>query len=115
MLAIKKGVTPIAQPMPLTFDAMPALMQTMYQKVISVSEDLLALRMQQPINELPIDSKELMVRLAISEPTVIRMRKRGDIPFLEVCGNYRYLWPEVLLALASKKKGAKVLTTKNAR
>lgn len=108
-----KKVTPItAQPTPLTLEGMPAMMQMMYQDIITLREDFKALRMQQPVNEPPIDGKEMLIRLDISEPTLGRMRVRGEIPFLEVGGNFRYLWPDVLLALASKKKGKKIITQK---
>lgn len=90
--------------MAITFESLPALVNTMQQSLTTLCEEVQQLRSQQPVNESPIDSKELMARLAISEPTLIRMRKRKAIPFLEVCGHYRYIWQDVLKALANNKK-----------
>ncbi|RQP19920.1 MAG: hypothetical protein EAS52_00820 [Parapedobacter sp.] len=55
-----------------------------------------------------IDSKTLLKRLAISEPTLIRWRQKGIIPYIGLHGSViRYNWPKVLEALESKKRGGK--------
>jgi len=86
-----------------SFEQMPAAIEQLQATVTTLHEEVIQLRKQQPVNEPPIDSRELMKRLGISEPTLIRMRKRKEIPFLVVCGHYRYLWFDVLNALQSKK------------
>lgn len=53
-----------------------------------------------------IDTKTLLSRLDLSEPTVIRYRQKGVIPFLQVGSAIRYNWPKVLEVL-EKRKGAK--------
>jgi len=50
-----------------------------------------------------ITSRELMERLQISEPTLIKKRKQGIIPFLKISGKYRYDWQAVLSALSNPK------------
>jgi excisionase family DNA binding protein len=56
-------------------------------------------------HEHPIDTKELCKRLAITEPTAIRWRKRGKIPFMSIGSSIRYDWQAVLTALQAQKKG----------
>lgn len=86
-----------------TFENMPAAIEQLQATVTTLYEEIKQLRKQQPVNEPPIDSKAVMKRLGISEPTLIRMRKRKEIPFLIVCGHYRYVWNDVLKALEQKK------------
>ncbi len=45
----------------------------------------------------------LCARLDISEPTIIRMRKRKAIPFLQIGSAIRYDWRAVIEALEQKK------------
>ncbi len=52
-----------------------------------------------------IDTKTLLSRLDLSEPTVIRYRQKGVIPFLQVGSTIRYDYQKVLEAL--EKKGGK--------
>ena len=57
--------------------------------------------------EKPITTAELCSFLGITEPTVIRLRKRGKIPFLQIGGSIRYDKASVVQALeknASSKK-----------
>jgi excisionase family DNA binding protein len=55
-----------------------------------------------------IDRSELCKRLNITEPTVIRMEKRGDLPVIRAGSSVRYNWPKVIEALeASDKKKRK--------
>jgi hypothetical protein len=51
-----------------------------------------------------IDRKELLKRLAITEPTAIRWGKRGTIPEIRVGSNVRYNWPAVVKALENEKR-----------
>ncbi|HLT07972.1 MAG TPA: helix-turn-helix domain-containing protein [Cyclobacteriaceae bacterium] len=69
-------------------------------------KEFLDTRPQPDIRQIDIiDGKELMTRLAISEPTLIRWRKRGKVPFMEIGSSIRYDWFKVLEAL--EKKGGK--------
>lgn len=52
--------------------------------------------------ENPITGKELCKYLGISEPTLIRWRKKGKIPFLRVGGVLRYDKAAVSKALEKK-------------
>lgn len=54
-----------------------------------------------------IDTKELLLRLGLSEPTVIRYRQKGVIPFLQVGSAIRYDYQKVLDALEKKKGNRK--------
>ncbi len=51
-----------------------------------------------------IDRAELLKRLAITEPTVIRYGKAGKIPEIRIGSNVRYNWFEVVKALENPKK-----------
>lgn len=46
-----------------------------------------------------INSKTLMDRLGISEPTLIRMRRQKKISFIDVGGTIRYDWAAVKKSL----------------
>lgn len=85
-----------------TFEQMPAAIEQLQASITTLYDEVKQLRKHQPVNEPPIDSRELMKRLGISEPTLIRMRKRKEIPFLTVCGHYRYVWNDVLKSLQPK-------------
>jgi len=54
-----------------------------------------------------IDTKALLTRLDLSEPTVIRYRQKGVIPFLQVGSAIRYDYRKVLDALEKRKGGKK--------
>ncbi len=51
-----------------------------------------------------ITTKELMARLKLSEPSIIRYRKKGKIPFIQIGNSIRYDWEKVVHAL---EKGTK--------
>lgn len=54
-----------------------------------------------------INSREIRKRLDISEPTLIRWRRKGRIPYLSIGSAIRYDWHKVLEAISSdNKKGA---------
>lgn len=86
----------------VTFEQMPAAIEQLQATLSILHEEVKQLRKEQCVNEPPIDSRELMKRLNISEPTLIRLRKRKEIPYLEICGHYRYVWNEVLKTLQNK-------------
>jgi|SRR5690606_36342542 len=54
-----------------------------------------------------IDTKELIARLRLSEPTIIRYRKKGIIPYLQIGSAIRYEYQKVLEALEKRKGGRK--------
>lgn len=56
-----------------------------------------------------INQDELCRRLDITEPTVIKWRKKGKIPFLMIGAVIRYNWPAVITALedSSSKQNKK--------
>lgn len=56
-----------------------------------------------PVPEI-INTDELCRRLALSEPTVIQMRKRRQIPYFKAGTAVRYNWPSVVAALEGGKK-----------
>ena len=61
-------------------------------------------------NEQPITTKQLCEFLGITEPTVIRWRKKGKIPFLQIGSSIRFNLSSVIAALeVSKKKGIKAV------
>ena len=60
---------------------------------------------QQGKNEQPITTKELINFLDITEPTLIRWRKKGKIPFLKIGSRILYQKSVVLAALENKKRG----------
>ena len=57
-----------------------------------------------PQNEQPINTKELINFLDITEPTLIRWRKKGKIPFMQIGSAVRFNLPAVVAALEVKKK-----------
>lgn len=46
-----------------------------------------------------LTTKELIARLQISEPSIIRYRKKGKIPYIRVGNLIRYDWEQVIKAL----------------
>jgi len=55
-------------------------------------------------NDIPISTKELCNFLNITEPTLIRWRKKGKIPFLQIGSRILYQKSAVLSALEHNKK-----------
>lgn len=58
-------------------------------------------------NTKPITAPELCRYLNISLPTLIRWRKKGKIPFLQIGGSIRYDKASVIAAIENRK-GAKL-------
>lgn len=54
--------------------------------------------------EKPLSTKELCLFLGVSEPTLIKMRKRRRIPFLQIGGLIRYDKNAVVKALEANNK-----------
>lgn len=57
-------------------------------------------------NEQPINQQEICRFLDITEPTLIRWRKKGKIPFLKIGSRILYQKSAVLAALENKKGGS---------
>ena len=55
--------------------------------------------------EKPITVKELQEFLGVTEATIIRWRKKGKIPFMQLGSRILFNRSAVLTALESKKKG----------
>jgi predicted DNA-binding transcriptional regulator AlpA len=47
----------------------------------------------------PIDRTELMKRLGVTEPTIIRLERKGLIPSFRIGSAVRYQWESVLESL----------------
>ena len=56
-----------------------------------------------PANTKPLSQKELCSFLGISEPTIIRWKKKGKIPFMNIGSAVRYNVNDVLKAIEKKK------------
>jgi excisionase family DNA binding protein len=54
-------------------------------------------------NDSPINTKELCEFLGITEPTIIKMRRKKKIPFFQIGSCIRYSKNEVLDALRKNK------------
>ena len=55
-----------------------------------------------------IDTATLCQRLCISEPTIIKLRKKKKIPFIRIGASVRYNWPDVVSVLENQyKRGIK--------
>lgn len=53
-----------------------------------------------------IDTKELCIRLNISEPTVMKWRLKNKIPFIKVGSTIRYNWPSVVSHIGQSERRA---------
>lgn len=56
------------------------------------------------VNEPPVTTKQLCKYLGISEPTAIRWRQKGKIPFFQIGSAVRYDKNEVMEALRINKQ-----------
>jgi excisionase family DNA binding protein len=70
----------------------------------SIKRILAAHNIERPPEMEIIDTKEVCKRLAITEPTVLRWRKKKKIPYLNIGSAIRYNWPEVVKALENKRR-----------
>lgn len=91
--------------MVISFDTLPQELARQGKQLEKLEQMLQVLLGQKTESEQPITGKILMQKLGISAPTLICMRKRGDIPFIKVRGQYRYSYSAVLTALQNKKGG----------
>ena len=84
-----------------TFDNIPHNINELMLKIDNL-EKLLTTPGESKLIEI-IDTKELCKRLNITEPTVIRWRKKGLVPFLNIGSSVRFNYENVLHALEVKK------------
>ena len=81
----------------------PSALQELIDSSVRLAfEKLNVSRGNQANNEQPINTKELIHFLDITEPTLIRWRKKGKIPFLRIGSRILYQKSAVLLALENK-------------
>lgn len=80
-------------------------LQTYLDRAVAESISKLSF-IREPEPEI-ISGSELQKRLDISEPTLIRWRQKGKIPYLQLGASIRYNWHEVIKALEvpTKKRG----------
>ena len=55
-------------------------------------------------DEQPVTTKQLCEFLRVTEPTIIRWRKKGKIPFMQIGSAVRFNLPAVISALEVKRK-----------
>jgi excisionase family DNA binding protein len=87
----------------------PAEVQAWVEASVSSAFEKLSLNSIQllpVVNTKPITASELCRYLNISLPSLIRWRKKGRVPFLQIGGSIRYDRAAVVAALESKR-GAK--------
>ena len=89
----------------LTFEKIPqavsqiqAQVDTLLQAMLSTDHQTILLAPDKPVT-----TKELCQFLSISEPTCIRWRQKGKIPFMQFGGSIRYDKAAVLAAIENKK------------
>ena len=59
-------------------------------------------------SEQPVSTKEICAFLGVTEPTIIRWRSKGKIPFLRIGSRILYQKSNVLAALQNKKGAIKL-------
>jgi len=73
-----------------------------------VKQELLSLNGNlESVNEPPINTKQLCEFLDITEPTCIRWRKKGKIPFFTIGSAIRYDKKEVIESLRRNERNKK--------
>ena len=84
---------------------LPLMVAKLGIEITALTELVKSLKDQGGITSVedPIGSAELMKRLNISYPTLLRMRKNGELPFLKVRSQYRYNWQKIANNYSIKK------------
>jgi excisionase family DNA binding protein len=77
--------------------------QELLETAVQSAFDKAAIFVPNSKNEQPINTKELCSFLDITEPTLIRWRAKGKIPFLRIGSRILYQKGAVLAALENKK------------
>lgn len=82
--------------------------ETEYHNLISQKgQQIIASEEKKPVIEQPVNQQALCQFLGITEPTVIRWRKKGKIPFLQIGSRILYQRNKVIEALENKKGAVK--------
>ncbi len=89
---------------PITLDRFPEAMNLLIARLDKI-ERLLAERQPTSNTSKPISTRELCEHLGVTEPTIIRWRKKGLIPFFQIGSAVRFDLPKVIAAL--EKRGNK--------
>jgi excisionase family DNA binding protein len=88
------------------FDMIDVRLNTIESLLISLKHGL---PISSPIeNEQPVTVKEICSFLGVTEPTIIRWRKKGKVPFLQVGSRILFQKSAVLKALENKKGATKI-------
>lgn len=76
--------------------------ETIQKELADIKELFAALPKQSTPPEI-ISRDELLRRLDISEPTLMKYVRKGRIPEIRIGQVYRYNWPSVVMALENCK------------
>ncbi len=91
-----------------SFESLPELVATLIEQnkqILQGMDDLRKGHVPEAEQEKPITTKELCEYLGVSEPTIIRMKKKKLIPFFTVGGtSVRYNLTDVIKALEKNSK-----------
>ena len=82
---------------------MPATRQAMQKRIKTLSLKVQQLQKVKMQNEITISVNEPIERLDISEPTLIRIHKSKDTPYIKVYYKFRLSW-KIFLAIYSLYK-----------
>lgn len=88
-----------------TFNDVPRILCELLLKVENL-ENLIKVPSGVKLNSEIIDTRELCKRLNVTEPTIIRWRKKGAVPYFNIGSSVRFNFEDVIDALKAKKKGA---------
>lgn len=88
----------------LTFNELPKAVGLLHDKLSHIELQLAQgpSALVTTVNK-PVNTKELCKFLSISEPTCIRWRKKGKIPFMQIGGAVRYDLQSVVQAIEQKR------------
>ena len=87
----------------LSFNEVPEALTWLCLQVTSIKELLLRDGTKVTVISKPLTTKELCEEFSISQPTVIRWRKKGQIPYMRIGGSVRYDREAVRVAIENKK------------
>ena len=88
----------------ISFDALPYAVSQINSRLERIEELLTKLpSTPAPTKGKAITTKELCEALKVTEPTIIRWRNKGKIPFMRIGVSYRYDVEAVLKAIEETK------------
>jgi excisionase family DNA binding protein len=88
-----------SNPSPHTLEKFPEVMELLFARLDSIDQRLGNNPGSVNTPEKPITTKELCEYLNITEPTVIRWKKKGKIPYFRIGSAIRYNLKDVLKSL----------------